>query len=258
MRVRAAAAFRASRTAVLNLAGLLYLPVFVLDVRFGSQTLLKTMLHLLLFTTVFKLASIRQGARPLARARPVGHALRRVGLDLVPRRDPPLRRSSWRSSAWAVLVRWALWRDLAAAPEEWEPRPRGARAARVAGRSSRRSRPRSLLAVPLFLFLPRLKAPYVRGAEAGQEITTGFSDTVDPDLFGALKQSDRVFLRITSEEPLGEGAAAVLRLRTLALSRWDGGVWKKPPSAPGTVAPAGDGALVPLARAAARQRDARR
>ena len=66
-----------------------------------------------------------------------------------------------------------------------------------------------LLAVPLFLFLPRLKAPYVRGSEAGREITTGFSDNVDPDVFGTLKKSDRVMLRITSEEPLGEGAAAV-------------------------------------------------
>ena len=46
--------------AVLNLAGLAYLPVVWADVRFGSQTLLKTMLHLLLFTTVFKLAAIRK------------------------------------------------------------------------------------------------------------------------------------------------------------------------------------------------------
>ncbi|MGZ6988633.1 MAG: hypothetical protein ACXVH0_06715, partial [Thermoanaerobaculia bacterium] len=42
----------------LNLAGLLYLPVIVADVRFGSHTLLKTMLHLLLFTTLIKLAAI--------------------------------------------------------------------------------------------------------------------------------------------------------------------------------------------------------
>ena len=45
---------------VLNLAGLLYVPILYLDVRFGSQTLLKAMLHLLLFTTLFKLAAIRR------------------------------------------------------------------------------------------------------------------------------------------------------------------------------------------------------
>jgi hypothetical protein len=67
----------------------------------------------------------------------------------------------------------------------------------------------------------------VRGAEAGREITTGFSDAVDPDLFGTLKKSDRVMLRITSEEPL-DAAGGVLRLRTLALTRFDKGVWKRP------------------------------
>ena len=101
--------------------------------------------------------------------------------------------------------------------------------------------------MPLFLFLPRLKTPYVKGAEAGREITTGFSENVDPDLFGALKQNERVFLRITSEEPLGEGAAAVLRLRTLALSRWEGNVWKKPLERGVTVAPPAGATLVPLA-----------
>ncbi len=70
---------------------------------------------------------------------------------------------------------------------------------------------------------------------------------MDPDLFGVLKQNERVFLRITSEEPLGEGAAAVLRLRTLALSRWEGGVWKKPLERGVTVTPAGNAVLIPLA-----------
>src|ERR1019366_9886722 len=59
-------------------------------------------------------------------------------------------------------------------------------------------------------------------------------------------QNDRVFLRITSEEPLGEGAAAVLRLRTLALSRWEGGVWKKPMERGGGGVAAGRGFLIPL------------
>ena len=86
----------------------------------------------------------------------------------------------------------------------------------------------------------------MKGAEAGQEITTGFSENVDPDLFGALKQSDRVFLRITSEEALGEGGAAVLRLRTLALSRWENAVWRKPSEHSTAGTRSGFGALVPL------------
>lgn len=230
---------------VLNLAGLLYFPIIVLDVRFGSQTLLKTMLHLLLFTTLFKLAAIRK-------ERDLSLALVLSGLLFV----ASVSTSSHYAIlfyvllvtfvGWSVLVKWALWRDLSGAPEEWS-RDRTARS--LPGRGPLVSSVLStvLLAIPLFLFLPRLKAPYVKGAEAGREITTGFSENVDPDLFGALKQSDRVFLRITSEEALGDGAAAVLRLRTLALSRWENGVWKKPSERSVAGARSGFSTLVPLA-----------
>ena len=229
----------------LNLAGLLYLPVIVADLRFGSQTLLKAMLHLLLFTTLFKLAAIR-------RERDLSLALVLSGMLFVASVSTSFHYAILlyvlvvAFVAWGVLVKWALWRDLAAAPEEWS-RDRAARTLPGRGPLVTSVLSTALLAVPLFLFLPRLRTPYVRGTEAGREITTGFSENVDPDLFGALKRDDRVFLRITSEEPLGEGAGAVLRLRTLALSRWEGGVWKKPLGRGVTVSPAGNGVLVPLA-----------
>ena len=109
----------------LNLAGLLYLPVIVLDVRFGSQTLLKTMLHLLLFTTLFKLAAIR-------RERDLSLALVLAGLLFVASVSTSFHCAILlyvllvATVGWAVLVKWALWRDLAAAPEEWS-RDRAAR-----------------------------------------------------------------------------------------------------------------------------------
>ena len=237
----------------LNLAGLLYLPVIVVDVRFGSQTLLKTMLHLLLFTTLFKLAAIRK-------ERDLSLALVLSGLLFVASVSTSFHYAILlyvllvATVGWAVLVKWALWRDLAAAPEEWR-RDRAARELPGRGPLFTSVLSTVLISVPLFLFLPRLKTPYVKGAEAGREITTGFSENVDPDLFGTLKENERVLLRITSEEPFGEGAATVLRLRTLALSRWEGGVWKKPLERGVAVVPAGNGLLVPLAsrgRAAAR------
>ena len=230
---------------VLNLAGLLYLPVIVVDVRFGSQTLLKTMLHLLLFTTLFKLAAIRK-ERDLSLVLVLASMLFVASVSTSFHYAILLYVLLVATVGWAVLVKWALWRDLAAAPEEWI-RDRAARGLPGRGPLFTSVLSTVLISVPLFLFLPRLKTPYVKGAEAGREITTGFSETVDPDLFGALKQNERVFLRITSEEPLGEGAATVLRLRTLALSRWEGGVWKKPLERGVTVAPAGNGVLIPLA-----------
>jgi transglutaminase-like putative cysteine protease len=225
----------------LNLAGLAYLPVVYLDLRFGSQTLLKTMLHLLLFTTVFKIAAIRK-------ERDLSVALALSGMLFVASVSTSFHVAIlpyvvlMACVAWAVLVKWALWRDLAAAPEEWE-RDRAARALPGLGPLVSSVASALVLAVPLFLFLPRLKAPVVRGAEAGREITTGFSDAVDPDVFGTLKSSDRVMLRITSEEPLEAGA--VLRLRTLALTRFERGVWKKPERA-GAAAAQTRGGLVAL------------
>src|ERR1035437_1136278 len=198
----------------LNLAGLLYVPIIVLDVRFGSQTLLKTKPPPLLFTTLFKLAAIRK-ERDLSLALVLSGMLFVASVSTSFHYAILLYVILVAFVAWAVLVKWALWRDLAAAPEEWN-RDRAVRELPGRGPLVTSVLSTVLLAVPFFLFLPRLKAPYVRGADAGREITTGFSENVDPDLFGALKQNDRVFLRITSEEPLGEGAAAVLRLRTLA------------------------------------------
>ncbi len=227
--------------AVLNLAGLAYLPVIVLDVRFGSQTLLKTMLHLLLFTTVFKLAAIRK-ERDLSLALVLSAMLFVASVSTSFHVAILLYVVLMAAAAWAVLVKWALWRDLAGAPEEWE-RDRAARALPGAGPLASSVAAAVVLAVPLFLFLPRLKAPVVRGGEAGREITTGISDAVDPDAFGTLKKSDRVMLRVTSDEPL-DATGPALRLRTLALTRWDRGIWKKP-ERPGTVIPA-KGGSVPL------------
>ena len=229
--------------AVLNVAGLLYLPVIVLDVRFGSQTLLKTMLHLLLFTTVFKLAAIRK-------ERDLSLSLVLAGFLLVASVSTSFHFAIllyvvlMALVAWAVLVKWALWRDLAAAPEEWT-RDRAAQVLPGAGPLASSVAAAMVLAVPLFLFLPRLRAPVLRGAESGREITTGFSDAVDPDVFGTLKKSDRVMLRITSEEPLEGSGAPALRLRTIALSRWDRGVWKRQERS-GPTLPASRGGFVPL------------
>ena len=228
----------------LNLAGLLYLPVIFLDVRFGSQSLLKTMLHVLLFTTLFKLVAIHK-------ERDLSLALVLSGLLFVASVSTSFHYAILlyvlvvTFVGWSVLVKWALWRDLAAAPEEWS-RDRAARSLPGRGPLVSSVFATVLVAVPLFLFLPRLKAPYVRGAESGREITTGFSESVDPDLFGALKQNDRVFLRITSEESLGEGATSVLRLRTLALSRWENGLWGKPSERPGGGARLGFSSLISL------------
>jgi hypothetical protein len=228
---------------VLNLAGLLYLPVYVFDVRYGSRSLLRATLHLLLFTMVFKLTSLKK-ERDLSMALVLCAFLFVASVSTSFHVSILLFVAVFGAAAWPVLVRWSIFRDLAAAPDEWRRDPR---AEELPGRGSLSASVAAalLLAVPFFIGLPRLKAPYVRGVTSGQEITTGISDTVEPDLFGTLKRSDRVLARITAAGPLTEQDAGLLRLRTIAYSDWDGRVWRSP-EGHGHLQAAAAGALVPL------------
>ena len=228
---------------VLNLAGLLYLPVYVLDIRYGSRSLLRATLHLLLFTLVFKLTSLKK-ERDLSMALVLCAFLFVASVSTSFHVSILLFVAAFGAVAWPVLVRWSIFRDLAAAPDEWRRDPR---AQELPGRGSLSASVAAtlLLAIPFFIGLPRLRAPYVRGVAGGQEITTGISDTVEPDLFGTLKRSDRVLARITAARSLTEQDAGLLRLRTIAYSAWDGRVWHSPEGR-GHVQAAGAEALVPL------------
>lgn len=210
----------------LNLIGVLYLLLFVFILRFGGRSLLRAALYLLLFTTVLKIASVRKErdlstilvlvgflfVSTLANAFHVTILLYLVGYAFV---------------AWPLLVRWSLFRDLASAPEEWE-RDRIAR--HLPG-----TRPTLLsvaallvLAVPFFLLLPRLRAPYMRaGFDATKELSTGFTEQVDPDQYGVLKQSDKVFMRVTTDVPFREGGTN-LRFRALTYANYENRTWTTP------------------------------
>jgi transglutaminase-like putative cysteine protease len=229
--------------AVLNVAGLLYLPLFILDLRFGSHALLRSTLHLLLFTTVMKLASVRK-ERDLSACLVLAAFLFVASVGTAFHVSVLVFVAAFSVLAWRVLARWSIWRDLAAAPEEWLRDPR---AREVPGRRPLLVSAAAVFALagPFFLALPRLRAPYVRGLSPGQDVTTGFSDIVDPDLHGLLKRSDRVLARITAERPLNEGDTELLRIRTAAFTRWDGRVWTHPEGRRRFFS-AGAGAIVPI------------
>lgn len=242
LRARRGAVLKLSNLA-LNLAGFLYLPVYFFDVRYGSRSLLRATLHLLLFTLVFKLTSLRR-ERDLSMALVLCTFLFVASVSTSFHFSILLFVAAFGLVAWPVLVRWSLWRDLAAAPDEWRRDPR---ARELPGRGSLSSSVAAalLLAVPFFIGLPRLRAPYVRGVTSGQEVTTGISETAEPDLYMTLKRSDRVVARITAAEPLTEADAGLLRLRMVAYASWDGRVWR---SREGRrrLQQAGGGVLVPL------------
>lgn len=242
LRARRGRVIRVSN-AVLNVAGLLYLPVYWADIRYGSHSLLRATLHLLLFTMLFRLTSLRR-ERDLSMALVLSGFLFVASVSTSFHVSILLFVAGFGVVAWRVLVRWSLLRDLASAPEEWSRDPR---AADLPGWGSLGASVAAalVLALPFFVLLPRLRAPYVRGIASGQEITTGISETAEPDLFGTLKRSDRVLARLTSPGSGETWTEGLLRLRVAAYESWDGRAWRNPESRGRLLAAAG-GALVPL------------
>jgi transglutaminase-like putative cysteine protease len=210
----------------LNLAGLVWLTLFWFGFRYGGRSLLKTALHLLLFATVLKLASIKR-ERDFSVALTLSTFLLVASMATSTHSAILIFLGVYTAVAWPLLSRWALWRDLSSAPDEWlrDERAREVPVRRAVAASLAAS---FALAVPLFVVLPRLKSSYIQGLPGGSQADTGFSDTVDTNLYGRLRQSDKVFLRIVVEEgPMGD-APPFLRVRLVAHERFVDGVWRRP------------------------------
>ncbi|MBL8111356.1 MAG: DUF3488 domain-containing protein [Acidobacteria bacterium] len=237
---------------VLNVAAVAYLFVFALDLRAGSRSLLKTTIHLLLFVLLLKLASVRK-------ERDFSVCLTLMGFLFLGSVATAFHVSIvafvivFAAIAWPILVKWALWRDLATAEDEWRREKPGDL---VVDRRSIASSVAAcfLLAIPFFVLLPRIKAPFLKGIAEGQEISTGFSESVDPNVSGSLKQSDKVVMRLTPEGPLPVGQS--LYVRALAFAHFDGVKWRKPEQ-PGLPVSARAGGVLPLVPPARVQVDSR-
>jgi hypothetical protein len=210
----------------LNLAGLAYVALFWIDIRYGSRSLLKTALHILLFTTALKLASIKR-ERDFSVALTLSTFLLVASMATSTHSTILLFLAAYAAVAWPILCRWALFRDLAAAPEEWrrDERARGIPLRRAVAASLAAS---VAFAVPMFVFLPRLKSSYISGLPGGDPGDTGFSDTVDTNLYGRLRQSDKVFLRVVVEDGPAGDDPPFLKIRLVAHTRFEQGVWKRP------------------------------
>lgn len=240
----------------LNLAGVAFLALFWFGFRFGGRSLLRTALHILLFTAVLKLASVKR-ERDLSVALALATFLLVASMATSTHSTILLFLAVYAAVAWPLLSRWALWRDLAAAPDEWR-RDERARELPVRRAVASSLAAAFALGVPLFVLLPRLKSSYIQGLPAGEAGDTGFSETVDTNLYGRLRQSDKVFIRVAVEEGPMSDASPFLRIRLVAHTRFVDGVWRRPRGEGGIVAlregerlslrPPGGGAPRPLHR----------
>jgi hypothetical protein len=220
---------RAGRTvrvsdAAMNVAGLLYLAWLGYSVVTLRTGLLPTVTHLLLFTGLAKLASLK---RP-SEARLALLVVFLLALAAASTSTHVASLLYFAAMAWVgfrTLGLLAVLADFDQAPPEkvLESIPtRGVALVAIAAGA--------LCTAPLFFALPRLHGPYaVAPFRIGDAYSRALAaDRVDLAEFGAAKRSDRVILRISSEPDLPRGDG--LRLREADFVEYQDGVWVRNPS----------------------------
>ena len=207
----------------LNVFGLVYLGWLAFETITLRLGLLRSVSHLLLFTAIAKLASLKRPSE--ARL-----ALLVIFLLTLASASSSTHVSSllyFAAMAWlgfGTLGRLAVLADFSEAPPDRVlasvPTP-GMSAVAIAGAAA--------CTVPLFFALPRLHGPF---AVAPMRLDDAFStaqtaDRVDLESFGAAKRSDRIILRLTARPELPSGES--LLLREADFTRYEGGFWVREP-----------------------------
>jgi hypothetical protein len=217
-RARAGRPVRLSN-AILNAIGLSYLFWLGVEIAVVRSGLLRTVVQLLLFTTIAKLASVKQPGE--ART-----ALLVVFLVALAAASSSFHVSAllyFAAMGWLgfrVLSRLAVLADFDAAPPDrvLTAVPTGGLALAAIGGAV-------LIGAPLFYALPRLRAPYAVAPFRIDDAlsTTLTADRVDLAAFASAKSSDRVVLRF-DVEPM-EDVDRVLRLREAVFTEYRDGTW---------------------------------
>jgi protein-glutamine gamma-glutamyltransferase len=206
-----------------NVLGLAYIGWLAYETATLRMGLLRSVSHLLLFTALAKLASLKRPSE--ARL-----ALLVVFLLTLAAASSSTHVSSFvyfLAMSWLgfrSLARVAVLADFDDAPPERVltsvPTP-GLSLVAIAGGAA--------AAVPLFFALPRLHGPFVTAPiRVDDAFTKALSaDRVDLESFGAAKRSDRVVLRMSSSPDIARDAP--LRLREAVFTEYQEGSWIRNP-----------------------------
>lgn len=213
-------------TWALNVLGLVYLPLGFLDVFVLSRgRLLTPVLHLILFALLVKLFSLtRERDKWQAAIGTFFLFLASMGTSVHP--TIVLYLVAFLALSLVLLTRFAFLHVLAGFGRE-EPE-----LARIPMRGflTLCTVLVTMLAVPLFAFLPRVPSPYIvgRGSGLGQTIeSAGFSDEVTLDSIGQIRTSRDVALRLLEE---GQAAAtSEMRFKAATYDLYQGGTWRRSP-----------------------------
>lgn len=209
--------------AFLNAIGLSYFLWLGIEVTLLRHGLLRSVSHLLLFTAVAKLASLKRSGE--ART-----ALLVLFLVTLASASSATHASSLLYfAAMAYLSFRALGRLAVLADFDDAPPDRVLRAVPTGGMAAGILISAGLLTTPLFYSLPRLHRPFMTAPVRMDDAlsTTLASDRVDLDSFGAAKRSDQIVLRmdISPDRVLPR----VLRLREGVFTQYRNGTWTRNP-----------------------------
>jgi hypothetical protein len=208
----------------MNVLGFAYLPVFVADLLvFGHGQLVHPVVHLCLFALLIKLYSLGRERDKWQAALGIFFLfLASMGTSVHP--SIALYLFLFCGLGLVLLTRFTFLHVLAGFGRE-EPGLaelplRGFLAAAIAGIL--------LLAVPLFIILPRVRSPYIvgRGSGTGTILeAAGFSDAVTLDSIGVIRNSREVAIRMRDETPPAPDRE--LRFKAGTFDTYEGGAWKK-------------------------------
>jgi len=207
--------------AILNAIGLSYFFWLAVETALLRPGLLRSVSHLLLFTAIAKLASLKRPSE--ART-----ALLVVFLLALASISSSTHIASLGYCAvMGVLAFRTLGRLAVLADFEEAPPARVLSAVPTPGLAAVALGGGALLAAPLFFLLPRLHGPYALSPIRVEDSfsTAVATDRVDLDSFGGAKRSDRVVLRLSIEPPVA--LPQLLRLREAVFTQYRRGVWTR-------------------------------
>jgi protein-glutamine gamma-glutamyltransferase len=210
----------------MNVLGLIYLPLFFLDMFVISHGLVQPVIHLCLFAVLVKLfAIVRERDKWQASIGIFFLFLAAMGTSVHP--TIVLYLIGFLVLVLVLLTRFAFLHVLSGFGRE-DPALaliplRGflllATAATV------------VIAVPMFMLLPRVRAPFIVGRGGGSGMTleaAGFSDQVTLDSIGRIRGSREVVLRVLEEA--SAGGEREMRFKAASYDVYQGGTWRRSPS----------------------------
>ena len=208
----------------MNVLGLVYLPFFFFDVFVVSRGLVQAVLHLGLFAVLVKLfALVRERDKWQASIGVFFLFLAAMGTSVHP--TIVLYLAAFLALTLVLLTRFAFLHVLAGFGRE---DPALARIP-LRGFLLLATSASLVLAMPLFLLLPRVRAPFIVGRGGGPTLeAAGFSDQVTLDSIGRIRTSTEVALRVIERGPPDRDRE--MRLKAATYDLYQGGTWRHSPS----------------------------